>query len=151
MITGVCIWVTLLSLELFDKHQNNSQNLTYFASLINSNPLLAITFAVTLFSLAGVPPLAGFYAKMQIFLASLESSMYIVSIIGILSSVISTFYYIRIIKTLYFEKISNWNFYKPISQNKSIILGISFFFIILLFLNPNLLNLWAYKMTIILL
>jgi len=151
MITGISVWVILLSTQLFNNQQSNGQNLVDISSVINTNPLLAITFAITLFSLAGVPPLAGFYAKMQIFLASIESSMYIVSVIGVMSSVISTFYYIRIIKILYFEKNFNWNFYAPMGQIKSIILGISLFFIVLLFMNPNLFNLWAYKMGVILL
>jgi NADH-quinone oxidoreductase subunit N len=151
MITGICIWLILLSTQIFNTSQNNGQNLADLSSLVNTNPLLAITFAITVFSLSGVPPLAGFYAKMQIFLASMESSMYIVSLIGIMSSVISTFYYIRIIKILYFEKNLNWNFYKSMNQNKSILLGITLFFIIFLFLNPNLLNLWSYKISIILL
>ena len=115
---------------------------------MNTNPLLALTFAITIFSLAGVPPLAGFYAKMQIFLASIESSMYIVSIIGIMSSVISTFYYIRVIKILYFEKSLSWNFYRSMNQNKSLLLGISLFIFIFIFINPNLLNLYTYKMCI---
>jgi len=151
MITGISIWIILLSTQLFNDTQSNGQNLVDFSSLTNTNPLLAITFAITIFSLAGVPPLAGFYAKMQIFLASMESSMYIVAIIGIMSSVISTFYYIRLIKILYFEKSLNWNFYRPMNQNKSILLGFALFFIVFLFLNPNLLNLWSYKMSIILL
>jgi len=151
MITGISIWIILLSTQLFNDTQSNGQNLVDFSSLTNTNPLLAITFAITIFSLAGVPPLAGFYAKMQIFLASMESSMYIVAIIGIMSSVISTFYYIRLIKILYFEKSLNWNFYISMNQNKSILLGFAIFFIIFLFLSPNLLNLWVYKMSIILL
>ena len=151
MITGVSIWVILLSTQLFNEQQSNGQNLSDLSSLFNTNNLLAITFAIVLFSLAGVPPLAGFYAKMQIFLVSIESSMYVVSTIGIMSSVISTFYYIRIIKILYFEKSLNWNFYICMNQNKSILLGISFFFIVLIFINPNLLNLCSYKMSIILL
>jgi len=148
MITGISIWVILLSTKLLNDKQNNGQNLVDLSSLVNTNPLLAITFAITIFSLAGVPPLAGFYAKMQIFLASIESSMYIVSIIGIMSSVISTFYYIRVIKILYFEKSLSWNFYRSMNQNKSLLLGISLFIFIFIFINPNLLNLYTYKMCI---
>ena len=84
---------------------------------------------------------------MQIFLASIEAGLYFIATIGILSSVISTFYYIRIIKTVSFEKVSMWNFYPPITQLKSIVLGVSFFLIIFLFVSPNLFGLWAYKMT----
>jgi NADH-quinone oxidoreductase subunit N len=147
MITGICIWSILMSFEL---HSSTSRNLSDLSLLIKANPILAVTFAIALFSSAGVPPLAGFYAKMQIFLASLESSMYFIAVISIISSVISTFYYIRIIKTVYFEKVSGWNFYQQISQGKSLILGLSTFLIVLLFLSPNLFSLCAYKMSVVL-
>jgi proton-translocating NADH-quinone oxidoreductase chain N len=147
MITSICIWSILMSFEL---HSSTSRNLSDLSLLIKANPILAVTFAIALFSLAGVPPLAGFYAKMQIFLASLESSMYFIAVISIISSVISTFYYIRIIKTVYFEKVSDWNFYQQINQGKSLILGLSTFLIVLLFLSPNLLSLCAYKMSVVL-
>jgi len=85
---------------------------------------------------------------MQIFLVSIESSMFLVATIAILSSVISTFYYIRIIKTIYFEKIVKWNFYIPVTQVISILMGITFMFVSLLFLNPTIFNLFAYKMAV---
>jgi len=151
MITGICVWSIVMSLESQSNTKiSTSRNLSDLSLLIKSNPILAITFAIALFSLAGVPPLAGFYAKMQIFLASVESCMFFIATIGILSSVISTFYYIRIIKTLYFDKVLVWNFYQPINQGKSLVLGLSFFLIVLLFLSPNLFSLWAYKMTAVL-
>jgi len=147
MITGLCVWAIIMSIELQTKKRNSfNKNLTDLSLLVHTNGLLGITFVIVLFSLAGVPPLAGFYVKMQIFFSSINASMYILSIIGILSSVISTFYYIRIIKTMYFEKSYTWNFYKPIGQLKSLVLGISLFLIILLFIDPNLLSLLTYKM-----
>jgi len=147
MVTGLCIWSIVMSVELQNKKAYSyNKNLSDLSILMRSNSTLAITFAVVLFSLAGVPPLAGFYAKMQVFLCSINSSMYLLATVGILSSVISTFYYIRIIKTIYFEKITHWNFYRPVNQVKSLILGSTFFLIILLFLSPNLLSLFAYKM-----
>ena len=146
MITGVCLWSIVFSIELEDK--SNSKNITDLSSLVKSNSILALTASLVLFSLAGVPPLSGFFAKLLIFISALESSLYFLALVGILSSVISTFYYIRIIKIIYFEKINYWNFYKPISQIKSLILGCSFFLIIILFYNPNLFILSSYKMCI---
>ena len=143
MITGIGIWGIVLSLEV----QNNYKNLSSLSFLVKANPILAITFTLLLFSLAGVPPLVGFYAKMQVFLISIESSMYFLTTLAILTSVISTFYYIRIIKTIYFEKVEKWNFYKPLSQQVSILIGVSCLFAVLLFLEPNVFNLIAYKMS----
>ena len=143
MITGIGIWGIVLSLEV----QNNYKNLSSLSFLVKANPILAITFTLLLFSLAGVPPLVGFYAKMQVFLISIESSMYFLTTLAILTSVISTFYYIRIIKTIYFEKVEKWNFYKPLSQQVSILIGVSCLFAVLFFLESNLFNLIAYKMS----
>jgi NADH-quinone oxidoreductase subunit N len=144
MLTGTCVWAIVMSLEVQTKHKN----LAGLSFLLKINPVLAFTFSLLLFSLAGVPPLAGFYAKMQIFLVSIESSMFLVATVAILSSVISTFYYIRIIKTIYFEKIVKWNFYIPVTQVISILMGITFMFVSLLFLNPTIFNLFAYKMAV---
>jgi hypothetical protein len=74
--------------------------------LVRSNPLLAFTFAIILFSNAGVPPLAGFYGKLNILIAAVESSMYFIAIAAIISSVIGAFYSIRLVKILYFHRIS---------------------------------------------
>ena len=145
MITGICLWSIIFSVEL--ENNTKSRNITDLSSLVKSNNVLAITTGLVLFSLAGVPPLSGFFAKLLIFISALESSLYFLALVGILSSVISTFYYIRIIKVIYFEKVSYWNFYKPISQMKSLILGCSFFLIVLLFYNPNLFILSTYKMS----
>ena len=66
-------------------------------------PLLAISLLIILFSLAGVPPLGGFFAKFYVFVAVLENEMYALAIIGLLTTVMSAFYYLKIIKTIYFD------------------------------------------------
>lgn len=107
-------------------------------SLSTKNPLLAITFGVTLFSMAGIPPLAGFLSKFYVFFAALSSSLYSLAIIGVLTSVISCFYYIRLVKIMYFEKEGeNEPTYDAIDRQKSILLGISFFFVLFLFVYPS--------------
>tara|TARA_B100001559_G_scaffold19214_1_gene15907 strand:+ start:37 stop:438 length:402 start_codon:yes stop_codon:yes gene_type:complete len=73
------------------------------AGLSKNHPLLAFSMMVILFSLAGIPPLAGFFAKFYIFLAVIEQSMYFLAIIGLLSTVVAAFYYLRIIKIIYFD------------------------------------------------
>ena len=67
------------------------------------HPILAISFLVILFSLAGIPPLGGFFAKFYVFTAVVEQQMYALAIIGLLTTVISAFYYLKIIKTIYFD------------------------------------------------
>ncbi len=74
------------------------------SGLSKNHPLLALSFIILLFSLAGIPPLAGFFAKFYVFMAVIESKMYILAVIGLLTTVISAFYYLRIIKIIYFDK-----------------------------------------------
>ena len=65
---------------------------------------MALSFLIILFSLAGIPPLAGFFAKFYIFMAVIEVNMYSLAIIGLVTTVVSAFYYLRIIKVIYFDK-----------------------------------------------
>jgi NADH-quinone oxidoreductase subunit N len=60
--------------------------------------------AVLMFSLIGMPPLAGFFAKWQVFLAAIEANLYVLSVIGMLASAVSAYYYLRVIKTMYFDE-----------------------------------------------
>ena len=98
--------------------------------------------------MAGVPPLVGFYTKFYVFLTSINASMYVHSVLIILCSVVSTYYYIRLIKTIYFEKIQNKIDYKPISKEISLVLGLSFFFTVFFFVNPNFIWLITYEMAL---
>tara|TARA_B100001063_G_scaffold98672_1_gene92222 strand:- start:154 stop:552 length:399 start_codon:yes stop_codon:yes gene_type:complete len=74
------------------------------SGLSKNHPLLSLSLLIILFSLAGIPPLAGFFAKFYIFKSVLEQSMYSLAVIGLLSTVVAAFYYLRIIKVIYFDK-----------------------------------------------
>ena len=80
------------------------ENINDLSGLSKNQPILALSFLIILFSLAGIPPLAGFFAKFYIFMAVIESKMYALAVIGLLTTVISAFYYLRIIKVIYFDK-----------------------------------------------
>jgi len=85
------------------------RNETYYekiedlSGLSKNHPILAFSLLVILFSLAGIPPLAGFFAKFYIFMAVVEQSMYFLAVVGLLSTVVAAFYYLRIIKIIYFD------------------------------------------------
>tara|TARA_B100000676_G_C17428168_1_gene507964 strand:- start:98 stop:499 length:402 start_codon:yes stop_codon:yes gene_type:complete len=79
------------------------ENIKDLSGLSKNHPILSFAFLIVLFSLAGIPPLAGFFAKFYIFTAVIEQSMYSLAIIGLLSTVIAAFYYLRIIKVIYFD------------------------------------------------
>src|SRR5215212_275994 len=75
-----------------------------FAGLSRTNPLLAFVFAMLLFSLAGIPPLAGFFAKFYVFVAAIKAGLFTLAVVGVLASVIGAYYYLAIIKVMYFDE-----------------------------------------------
>jgi len=74
------------------------------AGLSRSRPALAYALAIFMFSMAGIPPLAGFFGKLFVFMAAINAGLYVLAVIGVLTSVISAFYYIRIIKVMFFDQ-----------------------------------------------
>jgi NADH-quinone oxidoreductase subunit N len=80
------------------------ENINDLSGLSKNHPMLAFSFLIILFSLAGIPPLAGFFAKFYIFMAVIEIKMYSLAVIGLVTTVVSAFYYLRIIKVIYFDK-----------------------------------------------
>ena len=116
---------------------NRIKYISDLAMLGKSNPILAFTLTCTLFSMAGIPPLAGFCSKFYIFFSALNASLYFFAFLGVVTSVISCFYYIRLIKIMYFEKPSRWILYKAVSPEIAIILGITLFFTLFFFFYPS--------------
>src|ERR1700722_15744108 len=80
------------------------QNISDFSGLSRPNPLLAFFFAMLLFSLAGVPPLAGFFAKWYVFSAAVKAGLFTLAVVGVLTSVVGAFYYLTIIKVMYSDE-----------------------------------------------
>ncbi len=80
------------------------EDIDELSGISKNHPLVSLGLLIILFSLAGMPPLAGFFAKFYIFMAVIESKMYTLAIIGLLATVLSAFYYIRIIKIMYFDQ-----------------------------------------------
>ena len=115
------------------------ENINDLSGLSKNHPLLALSFLIILFSLAGIPPLAGFFAKFYIFLAVVEAEMYALAIIGLVTTVISAFYYLRIIKIIYFDKPK-----KPYDGNYDwglkISLALSSILILIYFIYPSVLT-----------
>ncbi len=90
-------------LYLLKKDGQYKENISDLSGVSKKQPILAISFLIILFSLAGIPPLGGFFAKFYIFISVLEQEMYTLAIIGLLTTVLSAFYYLQIIKTIYFD------------------------------------------------
>lgn len=151
MIAGLCFWSVFLFVKQKRNYYFNKQNkeLGDFVLLSKSNPMIAFIFALTLFSIAGIPPIVGFLAKISIFLVVIESSFYMVAVVSILFSVISTFYYIRVIKVLYFENILVGKLYLPISTKKSLIISILALLLVVLCIDPLLIYFMFHKATLL--
>lgn len=79
------------------------ETISDLAGLARTNPLMAFLFSMIMFSLAGIPPLAGFFAKYYVFLAAIQAGLYWLSVIGVLTSVVGAFYYLRVVKIMYFD------------------------------------------------
>src|ERR1700680_4558329 len=104
---AIYVAMTLGSFAVILTMKRNGQhfeNISDFAGLSRTNPLLAFFFAMLLFSLAGIPPLAGFFAKFYVFVAAIKAGLFTLAVIGVLASVVGAFYYLTIIKVMYFDE-----------------------------------------------
>ena len=126
-------------LYLMKKDGVYKENISDLSGISKKHPLLALSFLIILFSLAGIPPLGGFFAKFYIFSAVLEQKMYALAIIGLLTTVISAVYYLKIIKTIYFDE-NKLSF--DVVNNKIILstILISCTLLVTFFLYPSFLN-----------
>ena len=126
-------------LYLLKKEGEYKENISDLSGMSKKHPILGISFLVILFSLAGIPPLGGFFAKFYIFTSVIEQKMYALAIIGLLTTVISAFYYLRIIKTIYFDdNVTIFDTVKNKTAQISIFLSCSI--LLTFFLYPSILN-----------
>src|SRR5260221_12060282 len=82
------------------------EDISDLSGLSRTNPVLAFMLAMLLFSLAGIPPLAGFFAKFYVFLAAIQAGLYVLSVIGVLALLVGAYYYLPLIKFMYFDEPS---------------------------------------------
>jgi NADH-quinone oxidoreductase subunit N len=104
---SIYVAMTLGSFSVILAMKRNGQHvekISDFSGLSRTNPLLAFFFAMLLFSLAGVPPLAGFFGKFYVFVAAIKAGLFTLSVIGVLTSVIGAYYYLSIVKVMYFDE-----------------------------------------------
>jgi len=126
-------------LYLLKKDGEYKENISDLSGISKKQPILAFSFLIILFSLAGIPPLGGFFAKFYIFTSVLEQKMYTLAIIGLLTTVISAFYYLKIIKTIYFDdSLITYDTTKNKIAQLSILISCSI--LLTFFLYPSILN-----------
>ncbi len=145
LIMNLGVFCCLFMMKRNDQFFDNMEDLS---GLSKNHPIISLSLLVLLFSLAGIPPMAGFFAKFYIFISVIEQSMYFLAIVGLISTVISAFYYLRIIKIIYFdspkEKYDQINYF-----GLKISLALSTLLILLYFIYPSALISLVSKINII--
>ena len=136
LIMNLAFFSCLFMLKRKDKFYESIEDLS---GLSKKHPILSLSFLIILFSLAGIPPLAGFFAKFYIFMAVIQKEMYFLAIVGLLATVIAAFYYLRVIKIIYFDPEQE-KFDTSMSLGLRLTLILSTSVILMYFLNPNFLN-----------
>jgi NADH-quinone oxidoreductase subunit N len=116
------------------RHGRMTEDIDQLSGLSSTSPLMAFLLAMLLFSLAGIPPLAGFFAKFYVFLAAIHAGLYALAVIGVLLSVVGAYYYLRIVKIMYFDAPAER--FEPMDTPLAVVLGITGLFILLYFVYP---------------
>jgi NADH-quinone oxidoreductase subunit N len=135
LLMNIAIFTVILSLRVKDRYIEYVSDLS---GISKKRPIFSLCIAVVMFSMAGIPPFAGFFGKFYIFMSAIESGLIFLAILGVIASVISAYYYLMIIKVMYFDEL--FESYQPnLSSNAAIILLISVLAISLFILYPSLL------------
>lgn len=104
------------------------EEINELSGLSQTNPVMAVILACLLFSLAGIPVFGGFFAKFYVFTAAIEAELYALAIIGVLASVVGAYYYLRIVKIMYFDEPAGG--FEPMPRELRFVLGVSGIFVI---------------------
>jgi NADH-quinone oxidoreductase subunit N len=129
--------ITMFTYILGGEQGGNSPRLvTDLTGLGLTQPVIALTMCVIWFSMAGIPPLAGFYSKAMVFYSAVAGNVTTLAILGVLTSVVSCFYYIRVVKIMYFEKSKTWPEAPYMEYGAAYIQGLGLVFLVLLMVYP---------------
>ena len=138
---------TFACLYLMKVDGKYTEKIEDLSGLSKEKPMFAFSFLILFFSLAGIPPLGGFFAKFFVFMSVIESELYALAIIGLLTTVISAFYYLKVIKFIYFDdnKIK-FDEVRNISIKATIF--VSCLILSLYFISPSIINSILYELFI---
>ncbi|MFN4311433.1 MAG: NADH-quinone oxidoreductase subunit NuoN [Ferrovibrio sp.] len=130
---NVGTFAIILSMRQKDRMVEGVQDL---AGLAKTHPGMALLLAAFMFSLAGVPPLAGFFGKFYVFMAAINAKLYVLAVLGVLSSVVGAYYYLRIVKIMYFDEAAE-PLAKPVRGELGAVMTLTGLFTILFFVMPG--------------
>lgn len=142
--TALFLWGLTLCLE------NKNGRTLYLTDLVQwgkTNITLAITAVLVIFSLAGIPPLGGFFAKFAVFASCAESSLYLGTVVGLLTSAIGILYYLRLVKLINFEE-AGWSRPTPLKKVHALSIGLSAFFLVFFVLFGDFIILITYNISL---
>ncbi len=131
MVIGT--WACVLCMR---QHDRMVEGIDDLAGLARTHPMLALGLAIFMFSMAGIPPLAGFFGKLYVFLAAIDAQLYTLAVIGVLSSVVAAFYYLKIVKLMYFDEPKD-ALHRPVSRELGWVIGGTGLFTLLFFAYPG--------------
>jgi NADH-quinone oxidoreductase subunit N len=143
-VTGVLIYLSIyvvMTLGSFAcilamrRSDGPVENISDLAGLARTRPAMALLFGALLFSLAGVPPLAGFFAKFYVFLAAIQGQLYTLAVIGVLASAVGAYYYLRIVKVMYFDEPNGT--FEPMGLELKAVLGTAGMLVLLYWIRPS--------------
>ena len=132
VVMNVGVFCCILAMQ---RKEGYVETIGDLSGLSRNQPMVAFLFAMLMFSLAGVPPLAGFFGKFYVFMAAIEAGLYPLAVIGVLSSVVGAYYYLRIVKIMYFDEPAE-PFETPMPGELAAVLGVSGVFTMLFFVYP---------------
>lgn len=154
VLISIYVWSSFLGISRFDRNGVSVKYLDEMVDYLQDNLAYVFGFSIVIFSIAGVPPLFGFFAKLQVFLVIIQESVFTVSFIFVVFSVISCFYYLRVIKIIYFSNVfgnvckSRRYLCITISRELSIVLSILFFSVLSYYFQPSLVCIISFKIAL---
>ena len=149
LLSNIIIWYTIIQLKKHIYYKKKiSKNISDFILLNKTNKILAFALLITFLSIGGIPPLIGFFSKLGIFLVLISEKFFSFCIFISFCSVVSIFYYLRLIKVLYFENKTIGELFQPICSHNIFIFIYCIFNLLFLFINPKLLYLIVHKIII---
>lgn len=150
MILSITLFSLILSIRKYTNYLK-LKKINEVKILFNSNNTLVFIFILSLFSVAGIPPLIGFYSKFYIFISGLNGHFYFLTLVAAVVSVISSLYYIRLIKLMVFKPTIDKDFFCNISQVNSLIISSTFLVNFFFLFCPNIIMLWLHNLVLTLL
>lgn len=146
-VTGVAVYLAIyvvMSIGTFGcviamrRAGHQVETIADLAGLSRTNPGLALAFAIFMFSMAGIPPLGGFFSKLYVFMAAIHAGLFTLAIVGVLASVVGAYYYIRIVKVMYFdEPAPGGQGYQTMAPSVAVVTGVAAVAILLFVLMPS--------------